>query len=203
MANFIRSLTFQPATRRHFERRILANTSPQHLLSVISDVDKYEQFLPLCNASKVLTRSSCGNHYDASLQIGLPGSSAFQDEYVSRVSVNANVTPGEMSVEARSVKSNLFDSLSSRWKLREVAADANRMDSSDNNYNQGVSTYVEFEVELSVSNPVVVAVLDSVLEEVAGRQVQAFEDRCRELFANDLEDEQKNPTNGEDNVDLP
>lgn len=145
-------------------------------------MDKYDQFLPLCNASKVLTRSSCGNHYDASLQIGLPGSSAFQEEYVSRVSVN--VSSDEMLVEARSIKSNLFDSLSSKWKLREVVSDANTINSSDN-HSQGVSTHVDFEVEMSVSNPVVVAVLDSVLEEVAGRQVKAFENRCRELFAQD------------------
>merc|ERR1711862_177179 len=37
---------------------------------------------------------------------------------------------------------------------------------------------VEFEVEISVNNPIVSNVLDSVLEDVAKKQVEAFQKRC-------------------------
>ena len=40
---------------------------------------------------------------------------------------------------------------------------------------------VEFEVEMRVSDPIIVGVLSQVLEEVAGRQVAAFERRCAEV----------------------
>lgn len=34
---------------------------------------------------------------------------------------------------------------------------------------------------MTVSDPVIVTVLDQILQEVAGRQVEAFEKRCDEL----------------------
>jgi hypothetical protein len=40
---------------------------------------------------------------------------------------------------------------------------------------------VSFEVEMTVSDPLIVAVLDQVLQEIAGRQVEAFDKQCQEL----------------------
>ena len=40
---------------------------------------------------------------------------------------------------------------------------------------------VEFEVEIKASNPLIVGTLDKVLEEVAGKQVAAFERRCAQI----------------------
>jgi ribosome-associated toxin RatA of RatAB toxin-antitoxin module len=40
---------------------------------------------------------------------------------------------------------------------------------------------VDFQVEMTVSDPVIVAVLDQVLQQVASRQVQAFEQRCQDI----------------------
>jgi len=40
---------------------------------------------------------------------------------------------------------------------------------------------VEFEVEIKASNPLIVGTLDQVLEEVAGKQVAAFERRCAQI----------------------
>jgi hypothetical protein len=38
---------------------------------------------------------------------------------------------------------------------------------------------VDFWTEMTVSDPVIVSVLDQVLKEAAGRQVAAFEKRCK------------------------
>ena len=43
------------------------------------------------------------------------------------------------------------------------------------------STSVDFRVEMTVSDPITIAVLDRVLYNVAESQVNAFEKRCREL----------------------
>jgi len=42
-------------------------------------------------------------------------------------------------------------------------------------------TNVEFQVEISVADPIIVAALDRVLESVAIQQVAAFEKRCSEI----------------------
>ena len=135
--------------------------------------------------------------FDATLTVGLPP--LLSEEYVSRVKVDTKA----MTVEARSIRSSLFDSLKSRWKLRPVSASQARqkelsrgrnalsnVTSSNLNTCSGGTDEdkaeqefcdVEFEVEIKASNPLIVGTLDKVLEEVAGKQVAAFERRCAQI----------------------
>lgn len=152
---------FSAVTKRHVERKIL-QTTPKHLFRIINDVDAYSEFLPLCTHSKILKRLNNGRQYEAALTVGLPP--LFTEKYVSRV----NADPDRLIVEAKSIESTLFEALDSRWILNYVESDENLCN-------------VDFEVEMSVSNPVIVNALDQVLEQVAGKQVAAFEQRCREV----------------------
>jgi coenzyme Q-binding protein COQ10 len=151
---------FSAVSKRHVERTIL-QTTPQQLFRIIQDVDSYSQFLPLCTESKILRKSSA-REFEAALTVGLPP--LFTEKYVSRV----RVEPETLTVQARSIESSLFEALDSKWILKEVDSDENLC-------------YVHFEVEMSVSNPVIVNALDQVLREVAGKQVAAFEKRCQML----------------------
>ena len=150
---------FSAVTKRHVERRIV-QTSPHHLFRIIQDVDSYSQFLPLCTESKILRSSGC--QFEAFLTVGLPP--LFTEKYVSRVQVD----PEKLTVHAKSIESNLFEALDSKWVLKKVDSEENLCD-------------VYFEVEMSVSNPVIVNALDQVLREVAAKQVAAFEKRCQEI----------------------
>lgn len=150
-------------TKKHVEKRIL-ETHPIHLFRIIQDVDSYSQFLPLCSYSRVLRRSPDAREFDATLTVGLPP--LFEETYTSRV----DVKPESLIVSTRSIESKLFDSLQSKWKLRKVQGDIT-----------AVACHVDFEVEMTVSDPLIVSVLDKVLQEVAGRQVTAFEQRCRQI----------------------
>ena len=141
-------------TKSHTEKRIL-KTNALHLFRIINDVDQYSTFLPLCTQSKVLSRSN--NTFRAVLTVGFPP--LFEETYTSHVVTNQD----QLEISAKSVESNLFDALSSQWRLRP------------HGHNQ---CHVDFQVTLSVSNPVIVGTLDRVLAEVAGRQVAAFEKRC-------------------------
>ena len=71
-------------------------------------------------------------------------------------------------MHAKSIESSLFEALDSKWVLRKIDSEENLCD-------------VHFEVEMSVSNPVIVNALDQVLREVAAKQVVAFEKRCLEI----------------------
>jgi coenzyme Q-binding protein COQ10 len=144
------------------ERRIL-KTNANHLFRIIQDVDRYKEFLPLCTESRVLRRSDCGAFFDATLTVGLPP--LFMESYISRV----HVKPERLMVSTQSIKSNLFESLSSQWKLENISNNDEEL------------TDVDFEVEMTVSDPIIVSIIDRVLQEVAGRQVDAFEKRCQTL----------------------
>jgi ribosome-associated toxin RatA of RatAB toxin-antitoxin module len=75
------------------------------------------------------------------------------------------------TVEAKSIQSKLFDSLKSRWKLSLIEDEGCT----------GASCNVNFDVEIQVSNPLISFTLDRVLKDVAGKQVDAFEKRCRSI----------------------
>ena len=70
----------------------------------------------------------------------------------------------------------MFESLNSKWKLRPVGSQSQ---SSSDQYQIGTS--VDFSVEMTVSDPMVAAVLNQVLVNVAETQVQAFHDRCNAI----------------------
>lgn len=134
--------------------------------------------------------------FDATLTVGLPP--ILTENYVSRVRVDLEA----MTVEAKSIRSTMFDSLKSRWKLRPILPAAQEgLDHNDSasiqstlkdcpeggdgaKNSEGVVIDekqwcdVEFDLEMKVSDPVMIGALDKVLEEVAGRQVTAFEQRC-------------------------
>lgn len=135
---------------------------------------------------------------------GSIGSNLFQEEYVSRVThkiQQSDSSRTEWIVTAKSIKSNLFDGLNSSWKLSEVKEG----DEEEKGHGSGLSimsdlieegqtsldspatanhvkrTNVEFEVEISVSDPIITVALESSLEEVARQQVAAFEKRCFDI----------------------
>ena len=86
----------------------------------------------------------------------------FTEDFVSRV----HVDPDNWIVDTKTIQSKLFDSLSSRWELTAVPDNDETVD-------------VHFWMEMTVSDPIIVVALDQVLKEVAGRQVAAFEERCK------------------------
>lgn len=136
-------------------------------------------FLPLCSYSKIVRHitapqwASDRRCFEATLTVGRPP--FFQETYTSAVTV----IPDRLLVETVSISSKRFDSLKSRWQLSTVFDQGGVVDYSN--------CAVSFEVELTVSDPIIIATLDKVLEQVAGRQVDAFAARCRQIpIATDL-----------------
>ena len=164
-----------PVTKRHVEKKILP-THPLHLFRIIQDVDRYAEFLPLCTYSKVNKKLPQG--FEATLTVGLPP--LFTETYRSHVTVN----PDQLLVETKSLDGKYFDSLSSRWKLEASSSSSHGTMEDDSNGNY---CHVDFCVEITASDPVIVSTLDQVLAKIAGDQVRAFAQRCRQVpLPNDL-----------------
>ena len=156
-------------TKTIVERRVL-QTHPLHLFRIIQDVDSYSSFLPLCWQSQVLHVYHGGRVFDATLTVGMPWnlSSRIQEHYTSRVTV----CPETMTIQSQSIQSTLFDSLRSTWKLGTVP---------EREETQTPQCKVEFEMEMTVSDPLIASILDRVLEQVATSQIEAFDKRCQEI----------------------
>ncbi len=161
--------------------RVLPTIHPLHLFRIVQDVDRYKEFLPFCGHSHVFqeTIRDGGRFFEAELAVGFGPSSLLQTKYLSKVSVD----PENLTIETKSGKSesttsdskndnSMFESLNSKWKLRPVGSQS----SCDQ-----IGTSVDFSVEMTVTDPMVAAVLNQVLVNVAETQVQAFHDRCKAL----------------------
>jgi len=90
-----------------------------------------------------------------------------------------------------------MEGLTSTWKLKEISScrrknddDGNHVNVNDNTIGNdndisdanSSSTFVDFSVELTARDPLVVQTLDQMLPQVAQQQVEAFEQRCRALL---------------------
>ena len=154
-----------PVTKRHAEQKLL-RTHPLHLFRIIQDVDRYAEFLPLCSSSQVNKTLPNDGGFEATLTVGLPP--LFSETYRSRVTV----IPHQLVVETKSLDGKYFDHLASRWKLKAVE---------NTGHDQAPHCMVDFQVEITASDPVIVSTLDQVLERIAGDQVRAFDQRCRQI----------------------
>ena len=162
-------------TKKHTVNKVI-KTNPKHLFNIINDVNQYSNFLPLCAHSKILQKSKCGTMYDATLTIGF--GSLFTEQYISRVKVDNR----NMIVTTNSIQSKLFDSLKSKWKLSDhVSSSALISRDNNNEKKEDIWCNVQFEVEISVNDPIISNVLDTVLSDVAKKQVEAFQQRCHEV----------------------
>eukprot|EP00559_Dactyliosolen_fragilissimus_P009142 CAMPEP_0184872952 /NCGR_PEP_ID=MMETSP0580-20130426/41575_1 /TAXON_ID=1118495 /ORGANISM="Dactyliosolen fragilissimus" /LENGTH=183 /DNA_ID=CAMNT_0027375809 /DNA_START=123 /DNA_END=674 /DNA_ORIENTATION=+ len=127
--------------------------------------------------------------------------SLLEEEYISRVKKKESLVPNDhddhpdyrfhpklWTVEATSIQSRLFDDLKSCWKIRQIS----RKVVLNNSENEGAITpensnphdiwcHVDFEVQMTISDPVISSVLDKVLKQVAKQQVNAFQKRCLQL----------------------
>lgn len=70
-----------------------------------------------------------------------------------------------MVIESESIESDKIESIQSKWVLQERG---------------DTKCHVDFQVELVVRDPVLVNVLDRVMEQVSERQVEAFQQRCHD-----------------------
>ena len=195
----LKSIFLPTVTKTHTVKCVLWDISPKQLLSVVTDVDSYSQFLPLCKHSEILRHSPCGKQFDATLKVGMIRD-VLEEEYISRVTVNID----EMTVEATSIKSisGWLENLSSKWKLRPIHSKQEEDDSNsirtdnqqnltsknyainekhNNNNNILIGTQIDFTVSMDVSDPIISTTLDHTLEEVAKGQVKAFHQRCLEI----------------------
>jgi len=183
---------FSPVTQRHLEQRVLHGIPPSHLFQIVQDVARYHEFLPLCSESRItrvlppatttsMQRPQQQQQFQAVLTVGFVPP-LLSETYESLVTVDAaNWTIRSVSLPG---KSTWMEGLTSTWKLKEINENnnSNVNDNAIGNANSSSSTFVDFSVELTARDPLVVQTLDQMLPQVAQQQVEAFEQRCRALL---------------------
>eukprot|EP01038_Epipyxis_sp_PR26KG_P013855 gene13855-18581_t len=143
--------------KKHHERRLIPFSVVQ-LYEIVSDVNKYDEFVPWCHESKVLTKTST----NMSAQIGV-GFGFIKEQYISNVSM---IYPEYISAVAKDT--GLFDHLLTEWRF-SAASDPKH-------------TWVTFHVEFKFKSQIYNQVSEIFLKEVVSVMVKAFEKRCRQIY---------------------
>jgi coenzyme Q-binding protein COQ10 len=146
------------ATTRHAERRFVGH-APMQMFDLVTDVERYPEFLPWCNAARIRRRE--GSDIIAELAIGL---GPFHERFVSRV-VLAPDAPGGPRIETTGTEGP-FRLLTSRWIFQP----------------QDSGTMVDFELEFDFRSRLLQHAVSVLFAEAVRRMVSAFESRAAKLY---------------------
>ena len=154
---------------RHRETRIVPFT-PEHVYSVVSDVKKYNKFVPWCIGSKIVKgpiefkNNDNVKHIkiDAELAIGF---NFVSEKYISHVQMHPNE-----SIRAVSRDTTVFERLLTEWKFKPG--------------DKPNTCEINFFIDFKFSNLLYAQVSTIFFDEVVKEMVSAFEKRCEEVEEN-------------------
>jgi len=140
---------------KHIERRVLGHT-PSNLFNLVSDVNKYPEFLPWCLGARV--KSASQNELNADLIIGFK---LYKEIYSSQIILDHN--KNKITVN---YKDGPFEYLHNYWIFNEN--------------NKGCE--IEFMVEFKFKSNFLQSLMETLFTEAVLRMVKAFENRADTLY---------------------
>ena len=140
---------------KHIERRVLRHT-PSNLFNLVSDVNKYPEFLPWCLGARV--KSSSKNELNADLIIGFK---LYKEVYSSQIILDHNKNKIIVNY-----KDGPFEYLNNYWIF--------------NKSNKGCE--IEFMVEFKFKSNFLQSLMETLFTEAVLRMVKAFENRADTLY---------------------
>ncbi len=145
----------------HAEKRNLPYT-PEQLFELVSQVERYPEFLPWCLASRITRRESLANGTSVFYADLIIGYKMVREKFGSKVTLNA---PDHVHVE---YLSGPMKHLSNHWRfIREADG----------------SCTIDFFVDFEFKNPFFQNLMGIFFEKAVGKMVAAFEDRAASLYA--------------------
>ena len=140
---------------KHKERRIIKHT-PSNLFKLVSDVQRYPEFLPWCLGARV--RKNRKNNFEADLIIGFK---IYKEIYSSEISLD-NINKKIIV----NYKDGPFEYLENYWVFKD-------------NKN---GCEVEFMVDFKFKSVFLQTLMETLFSEAVRRMVGAFEKRANELY---------------------
>lgn len=140
----------------HSESRTLPY-SADLMYAVVSDVEKYPEFLPWVTSLKIVRRTS-DRVFDSEMRVGFAG---LNERYTSRVSLD----PEAHSIDVVKVAGGPFRVLENHWRFTP----------------RGDICTVEFSILFEFRSPLLNMVAGAAFERVMVKMADAFEARARAL----------------------
>jgi coenzyme Q-binding protein COQ10 len=138
--------------------------TPRQMFDLVADVEKYPQFLPLCEALTIRKRERAGDKeiLIADMTVGYK---AIRETFTSRVVLD----PSRLAVDAGNVAdhpSGPFRSLENHWRFAEATGGCD----------------VEFSIRYEFKSALMQMLVGSLFDRVFRRYTQAFEERAATVY---------------------
>ncbi|KAL1917306.1 uncharacterized protein VTP21DRAFT_4962 [Calcarisporiella thermophila] len=165
----------ETSPKEHSEKKILGYSQKQ-LYDVVSNIDDYRLFVPWCTDSMILSTrnlNSSGNRQILHAELGI-GFGALKERYVSEVTCEKY-----NMVMAVSKDTSLFRQLATVWRFTPNIPAASTNVTDPANFR---SCQLQFHILFEFANSFYTQVSTLFHDQVSKSMVQAFEDRCREVY---------------------
>lgn len=136
--------------------------SADQMFAVVADIEKYPEFLPMCEDLKITSRQNDGitSHLVASMSIGYK---AIHETFTTRVVLHPKSSPSLIEV---AYLNGPFDHLDNRWRFE------------DRERGSDVHFFIDYQFRSAMLGLVMGAVFDKAFRKFA----EAFEDRARQVY---------------------
>jgi len=135
--------------------------TPDQMFDLVADVEKYPEFLPLCEALKIRRRSMLDDQREVLLADMTIGYKAIRETFTSRVTMDR--TAFKILVE---YVDGPFSHLENRWVFR----------------GEGARTVVEFFIDYQFKNRMLGMLMGAMFDTAFRRFADAFEARAKVVY---------------------
>ena len=137
--------------------------SANQMFAVVADIERYPQFVPLCEALTV-TRREAGSTHSTLTAIMTVGYHAIRERFTS----NVTLRPDRYEIDVVKIDGP-FARLTNRWRFREV---------------QG-GCEVHFYIDYAFSSRMLSMLMGAVFDKAVRKYTDAFEARARQIYGDD------------------
>ncbi|THV25224.1 type II toxin-antitoxin system RatA family toxin [Peteryoungia ipomoeae] len=145
-----------------FETRRLVKHSPYRMYSLVADVERYPEFLPLCEALNIRSRRERDGK-ELLLADMTVGYKAIRETFTTQVLL----TPAERAIDVKYIEGP-FRYLDNRWRFEETA-------------DGGCA--VQFFIDYEFKNRILGALMGSMFDRAFRMFSEAFEARADKIYA--------------------
>jgi coenzyme Q-binding protein COQ10 len=134
--------------------------SAKQMFAIVADVERYPEFLPLCEGLHVRSRAQHGNEsvLTATMSVGYR---AIRESFTSRVTLR----PARNEIDVAYLDGP-FSHLDNRWRFRDVSG----------------GSEIDFYIDYAFASRMLALVMGAVFDKAVRRYTQAFEERASAVY---------------------
>jgi coenzyme Q-binding protein COQ10 len=135
--------------------------TPAQMFALVADVERYPEFLPLCEDLRIMRRAQSGEGIETLVAAMTVGYKAIRESFTSRVTLDHP----RLRIQVEYVDGP-FKYLENRWTFRETPTGSD----------------VEFYIDYEFKSFALSLLMGSVFDKAFRKFAEAFEDRANEIY---------------------